>query len=357
MILIMLDRTELSLEPVRNIIHNYKIPELQRLVDKDHIKCIVNDQIDEYTKYGKFSILQSFTVAYLKNEDIGYILDGQHRVAAFSDLENRGYNLNDVVVPIVKYNVNNIDDVNDYFFKINKHSPIRPIGNLVAFEKILSQLIYDNFKHYFKYKEQGSKCNCPYISINEFTENLNARNIADKLQKCNKGVRDLWNSILEVNTFLDSISNNQLDATMNKKFEDCKKKAVKEGCIPCYLGVFRQFQWLDLAIYSLINEKKISTFGAKYYTDIMRTKRRRDIPFNLRIQIWKKLNINVSDNGFCYTCNKTLLYSDMECGHIIAYALGGSITYDNLMPVCKSCNRDMGEMHLEEYKSIVQKNI
>lgn len=351
------DRTELLLEPVKNIIHNYKIPELQRLVDKDHINCMVRDQIDEYTKYGKFSILQSFTVAYLKEEDIGYILDGQHRVAAFSDLEGRGYNLNDVVVPIVKYNVDNIADVNDYFFKINKHSPIRPIGNLVASEKILSQLILDNFKHYFKYKEQGSKCNCPYISILEFSENINVRNITDKLQKCNKSVKDLWNSILEVNTFLDSISNKQLDAVINKKFIDCKKKADKEECRPCYLGVFRQFQWLDMAIYSLINGKKVSSFGAKYYTDTMRTNKRSDIPYSVRIQVWKKLNKNICDNGFCYTCNKELLYSDMECGHIIAHALGGNALLDNLMPVCKSCNRDMGTMNLEEYKCIVQKNI
>jgi hypothetical protein len=353
----MLDRTELLLEPVKNIINNYKIPELQRLVDKDHINCMVKDQIDEYTKYGKFSILQSFTVAYLNEDKVGYILDGQHRVAAFSELESRGYNLSDVLVPIVRYNVDNISDVNEYFFKINKHSPIRPIGNLVASEKILSQLILDNFKHYFKYKDQGCKCNCPYISILEFTENINARNITEKLQKCNKSVKDLWNSILEVNSFLESISTKQLDAVMNKKFIDCKKKAEKEECRVCYLGVFRQFQWLDMAIYSLINSKKISTFGAKYYTDMMRTKRRCDIPCNVRMLVWKKLTKNICDNGNCYVCNKNLLYSDMECGHIIAHALGGNSSYENLMPVCKSCNRDMGTMNLEEYKCVVQKNI
>jgi hypothetical protein len=353
----MLERTELSLEPIKNIINNYKIPELQRLVDNDHIKAMVKDQIDEYTKYGKFSILQSFTVAFLKEKDTGYILDGQHRVAAFSDLESRGYDLKNILVPIVKYNVDNIGEVNEYFFKINKHSPIRPIGNLVASEKILSQLILDNFKNYFKYKEEGSRCNCPYISILEFTENINVRNITDKLQKCNKSVKDLWNSILEVNEFLESISTKQLDAVMNKKFIDCKKRSEKDGCVTCYLGVFRQFQWLDLAIYSLINAKKISTFGTKYYTDMMRTNRRSDIPYSVRIQVWKKLNKNICDNGFCYTCNKELLYSDMECGHIIAHALGGDTSLDNLMPVCKSCNRDMGTMNLEEYRRVVQKNL
>ncbi len=40
----------------------------------------------------------------------------------------------------------------------------------------------------------------------------------------------------------------------------------------------------------------------------------------------------------------------MECGHIVAHALGGEITFNNLQPTCKTCNRDMGVMNLNEYK-------
>ena len=115
---IMSCRTELSLELIKKIITDYKIPEIQRLVDNEHTISMVNDQIDEFAKYGIFSILQSFTVAYLKEDDIGYILDGQHRIAVFIELEKRGYNISNVRVPIVKYNVDNISDVNEYFLKI-----------------------------------------------------------------------------------------------------------------------------------------------------------------------------------------------------------------------------------------------
>jgi hypothetical protein len=350
----MVNRTELSIKPVRDIIDNYKIPILQRLVDREHIANIVKDQIIEYNKYGKFSILQSFTIACLNNKT-GYILDGQHRVAMFSELEKLGYNIDNVSVPIVIYNVASIEEVEEYFLKINKHSPIRPIKNLIASGKILFQNLSDIFKHYIKYKEKGCKCNCPYISSFELNENINARNIDDKLEKSNKTIMDLWNSILEVNVFLDNISGKQLDSSYSKKFNDCKNKANKENCNVCYLGVFRRFEWLDLALYALIHSENINAIGIKFFTDIMRTKKRSDIPYITRMQVWKKNTKNISDNGFCYTCNKDLIYPDMECGHIVAHALGGDSSYDNLMAVCKTCNRDMGTMNMEEYKSIISK--
>jgi len=55
-------------------------------------------------------------------------------------------------------------------------------------------------------------------------------------------------------------------------------------------------------------------------------------------------------NGKCYVCDKKIDFRDMECGHIVAHALGGEITFNNLQPTCKTCNRDMGVMNLNEYK-------
>jgi 5-methylcytosine-specific restriction endonuclease McrA len=57
--------------------------------------------------------------------------------------------------------------------------------------------------------------------------------------------------------------------------------------------------------------------------------------------------------GKCYVCENTLDYDNMECSHIIAHALGGDISLDNLQPCCKSCNRDMGIMNLYEYKNLI----
>ena len=62
------------------------------------------------------------------------------------------------------------------------------------------------------------------------------------------------------------------------------------------------------------------------------------------------VNLNICDKGYCYTCNNELHFKEMECGHIIAHSLGGNETFENLMPICKTCNTKMGIMNLEEYK-------
>ena len=44
-------RTELQQKPIKDIIDKYQIPELQRLVDNEHINNMVEDQKNEYNKY------------------------------------------------------------------------------------------------------------------------------------------------------------------------------------------------------------------------------------------------------------------------------------------------------------------
>jgi 5-methylcytosine-specific restriction endonuclease McrA len=35
--------------------------------------------------------------------------------------------------------------------------------------------------------------------------------------------------------------------------------------------------------------------------------------------------------------------------HVLSHHHGGEETLDNLRPICKSCNRAMGKMHMVEY--------
>jgi antitoxin component of RelBE/YafQ-DinJ toxin-antitoxin module len=65
-------RTEVVFMILKDIIDSYKIPELQRLVDNEHIISMVEDQKKEYNKYNTFSMLQSFTIACITNEDAPY---------------------------------------------------------------------------------------------------------------------------------------------------------------------------------------------------------------------------------------------------------------------------------------------
>lgn len=349
-------KTVLTTEPVSCVIKNYRVPRLQRMLDKDHVKSMIDDQIVEYNKHNCFSMLQSITIAFNTKEMVGYILDGQHRIKAFQELGTLGYPIHEVVIPVVRYNVQSQDEVWDYFTKINKHMPIHPFEKESAWEdagKVFCQMMQQNFDAYMKNKEAGQRCNCPHLSYYDLKTNLSARNIPEKLDKFGKSIIDLWACVLDVNSFLKDCAKKQLNGQMAKRLKDCEEKGKKMKCSVCYLGAWRHFEWLDIALYLLEKDIKMNDadIGLSDFTD---SKVKPKIPIALRTQVWKKHTCNIVDEGHCYVCDKRLYFSDMECGHIIAHALGGDTSLENLMPVCKSCNLDMGIMNLEEYKKMVK---
>lgn len=50
--------------------------------------------------------------------------------------------------------------------------------------------------------------------------------------------------------------------------------------------------------------------------------------------------------GQCYCCTLELDYQKWHCGHIKAYADGGSNSVENLRPTCEECNLKMGTMDM-----------
>eukprot|EP00798_Chlamydomonas_sp_ICE-L_P017333 gene17333-23642_t len=41
---------------------------------------------------------------------------------------------------------------------------------------------------------------------------------------------------------------------------------------------------------------------------------------------------------------------DFECGHVVSRAMGGATILDNLLPICRSCNRSMGTTDMRVFK-------
>ena len=69
---------------------------------------------------------------------------------------------------------------------------------------------------------------------------------------------------------------------------------------------------------------------------------------NRRKEVWTKRN-GESVMGKCYCCEENLHILDMECGHIISHYHGGSTELENLEPICKKCNSQMGVMDMDKY--------
>jgi hypothetical protein len=146
-------------------------------------------------------------------------------------------------------------------------------------------------------------------------------------------------------------ASHQLCVMMQKRIKDCETKAQKfKSDKVCYLGVWRRFEWIDFALEGLLEGKRFDEISLACEANV-----RAHIPSIVREQVWKKCNPNTGDLGVCYTCLNDLYYKDMECGHVKAHALGGDINVENLMPVCHTCNKDMGVMDLFEYKAMIEK--
>ena len=75
------------------------------------------------------------------------------------------------------------------------------------------------------------------------------------------------------------------------------------------------------------------------------------VPKPLRKQVWLKRNGNVIE-GKCYVCIGAISYDTFESGHVKAASTGGETTLQNLEPICKTCNNDMGIEDLEQFKKV-----
>ena len=337
----------------------YKIHKSQRALNNQHIKKIVEDQVNEYSRFGCFSILQAISIAVVANDPTNaYVLDGQHRREAFLVLEKMGYNVKDVLVPVVVYRVMDETEMLKYFNMINQHMPIHPLelhGDYSDCGKVLVENMTKTFGVYIKHDSKNSRC--PHINMNDFKKNLAGRQkLAEDIAKEGKTIGELWDKIIEFNTYVKNNmkASHQLCQAMSKRLTDCEAKATKcrvqQSVDVCYLGVWRRFEWFDFALVALLEGKKFSDLNLACDPNT-----KVPIPIVVREQVWKKCNRNTSDLGICFTCCNDLYFRDMQCGHVKAHALGGDTTLENLMPVCKSCNNDMGVMNLFEYKEMIEK--
>lgn len=72
----------------------------------------------------------------------------------------------------------------------------------------------------------------------------------------------------------------------------------------------------------------------------------RHISKALRKRVWAKCV-----DGLCCCCEDEEIDEEcFEAGHIVARALGGQVSIDNLIPICFDCNRAMGTRNFYEYK-------
>ncbi len=78
------------------------------------------------------------------------------------------------------------------------------------------------------------------------------------------------------------------------------------------------------------------------------------IPVAIRTAVWNKYIGEHAGQAACFTgCGTTITQAIFHCGHVLAEKNGGSVTLDNLRPICQRCNASMRTKNMfsfmEEY--------
>lgn len=305
-------------------------PEIQRELNmewSDNLKQKIESTFEKkgYYDFGRLEI------AYL--DDKLYILNGQHR---FNILCN-DCNYDNLTIEVKINKCETEAEMNELFMNVNDSRPCKIVESTsiqVALNKIRKHL-QSNYPAYIKSSRRPQKPNinldvmCECLENIEILQKLTAEEVIDKIEKKNNYYKN------------SSFQQRQSWNIDESKFQKCRNKSPSKEFV---LGLFfADCNWIN----KLEQEN----------SDNIRVSIRQKIPIQLKREVWEKRNPGKLD-GECYVCNSKTSYQSFECGHIQSLYYGGETTINNLEPICRTCNNDMGTTNLEEYKQIlIKKNL
>ena len=314
-------------------------PNCQRLVDDDKVKEIIKSSLEFNKENNHFNFSVSSPPNLHMLDDSLYLIDGQHRIQALEILYNKYSHNIEFFITIVK--VDTMQELEYNYNMINKNTPLPDFSSFSNINKNIpedaSRAIKSKFPENWSLKP---RCNRPNIYFNHFQESLAF--IVEKLEI--KNVDDLVNLILVYNF---NISNwNLSDNSHFKASENCIKKVQETDF---YLGLYPH--------------KSTNVYGYKWAKEIVEQqtgviikekpkKRKKAIPKKIKNDSWNKYVGKKVGETKCLCCRTTQIESkDFVAGHIISEANGGTITVDNIVPICNSCNLSMGTKNMDDFIS------
>jgi hypothetical protein len=83
-----------------------------------------------------------------------------------------------------------------------------------------------------------------------------------------------------------------------------------------------------------------------------KSKKKEPIPAAIKTLVWNKYIGEKVAEAKCMCCRVTTIsMRHHHCGHILSEKYGGSVTIDNLRPICANCNLSMGGMNMADFVS------
>ena len=305
----------------------------QRDINQQHINELTESflkSINEttYIKYGS-----SIPHIVLSNNGKKYIIDGQHRIQAYKKVCQEHQNAYETLVLYEQCKTEN--EIKEAFLRSNtqwyqSNNTLNAMYNheekeekiVTKQDEWVKKLWNDKLKDYGGTKgmiSRSSRPRKPHINENDFLELLQS------LEK-NGIIFTSFNKLKDAYERANVNIRQQSQEEYTNNYSKIWKKCLKYNC---FLGLINQEEYLK--IMERLNEK------------------RKPVPGALKKECWR-IKFSNSSNGNCEVCLKVIDALDFEAGHIISCYNGGEDTKENLVPVCKDCNRSMGTQNLYEYK-------
>jgi 5-methylcytosine-specific restriction endonuclease McrA len=84
--------------------------------------------------------------------------------------------------------------------------------------------------------------------------------------------------------------------------------------------------------------------------DVKDKPKRTPCPQAVKEALWRKY-FGSNMDGNCYVCKESIKFTNFEPGHNTPASKGGKWSVTNLRPLCRTCNRSMGDkMTVEAFK-------
>lgn len=322
------------------VLKNVYLPPFQRVENNEHTENILKGIKEYYDEHKEIFLPGTISVGRLPDKPKMILLDGQHRIRALEQFNKQNSNISNELIRIDIYNVQTEEDTYKLYEIINSNKKVALYdGNITPF---IIPLVQKFFKEQFPdYCKTSKNPRCPNISLEELGKKLQAYQVIEKIGVTLENVRTrLLEPILSLNAFY-SRNTHKFELWGIEEYT-AKYKKLMEGSAPFYLGLFRQYEWIDRLIDGKFNESE---------TRAKEIKGRKKIPAPMRMKVWQK-EFGDSLKGQCFCCSRELLFNEFECGHVVAVKNGGKDTLENLEAVCRTCNLDMGTCNMMEYKRL-----
>jgi 5-methylcytosine-specific restriction endonuclease McrA len=324
--------------------NNFETPTFQADLDEDKIDEMVQSYL-EYPSHFVSQLLLTIANVKIGNDEINYIMDGQHRMEMIKKLYEN-YKTNENVIIAVHF-LKTEDDLLKLFNNLNKDSTknlkyvkldIFKKHEIVQFRTLISM----------RYQERYAKTKSKSVyikTVNEFIEELHDKKFFEKnklsLDETIKLIDSKHIEYFNELQYLENVGNNP------SAFYKDEVNVINKHKNVMFLknNNFVDFISCDeLPNHHTYKEKRCSISHGK------------------RCEVW--------DNEFCdvvkgvcpvIDCTQMLYKKDkgFQCGHIISVKNGGSNELDNLRPICANCNSKMSSTNwtIYEFKSGFEKRV